>query len=279
MAKKWIVINAMLLLLAGFLGWRLRSSARSFKVANDIGKIQPAKDLKLKIAVEGVMPPMQPPAQYNLADYGVIPAQNLFSDTRSKEDKVEAAPVVPEVPPLAVKPILVGVSLSGDQKVASVVDPSAGAAARRSQPKRLGDSYQGYTINDITKDQMVLERGNRREVIPLFDAAKHPAQGAASQSGRTPILPTRVVAFGGGASSGQSVAQPVSGGARAVPMAVSSTGGQAVPGAGRTTAAQPGRQGIPAVQQPAATPPQTEPRPTRIIKTPFGDVPIRPDNY
>ncbi len=281
MTKTWIAINAVLLLLAGGLGWRLYTSAKKFKSQNDVAKIQPARLPNQKITLEGALPPAQPPPQHNPADFAVIPAQNLFSDTRTKEEKVEAPPAVQEAPPLQVRPILVGVTLAGGQKMASVLDPTAGGSPRRSQTRRLGDTFQGYTITDITMDQMVLERGNRREVIPLFDASKHPAQGAAAQGGRTPILPTRVIAFGGGAS-GQGVAQPVSSGPRSVAVAGSSSGGQASApaGASRPSSTTPAQQ----VRQMPATPSQTAPAtgPTdaqgrRVIRTPFGDVPVRPD--
>jgi hypothetical protein len=285
MTRNWIVINIVLVIAAGLLGWRLYSSIKLFKAENNVAKIQPAHDPKQKISLEGGMPPLPPLPQYNAVEYGVVPNQNLFSDTRTKEEKPEAAPAVPEVLPLVVKPILVGVTLVDDQKMASVIDPTTGGASRRSQTRRLGDTYQNYTITDITPDQMVLERLGRREVIPLFDSGKHPAQGAPAQSGKTPILPTRVIAFGGGGgSAGQGVAQPVAGGARlatvgtpTVPAAQTSPGAQTstargvpvtpvrpVPGAN-----QPG------VAQPAGGPVDQQGR--RVIRTPFGDIPAPPN--
>jgi hypothetical protein len=282
MTKTWIAINAALLLLAGGLGWRLNTSAKNFKSQNDVTKIQPVRTPSQKITLEGALPPVQPPRQYDPADFAVIPAQNLFSDTRTKEEKVEAAPAVQEIPPLQVRPILVGVTLAGGQKMASVVDPTAGGSPRRSQTRRLGDTFQGYTITDITMDQMVLERGNRREVIPLFDASKHPAQGTAAQGGRTPIVPTRVIAFGGGGVSGQGTAQPVSTGPRSMAAAGSSSGGQVATPAGasspgRTTPAQQVRQMPAAPSQTAPATGPTDQQGRRVIRTPFGDVPVRPE--
>jgi hypothetical protein len=283
MTRNWIAVNIVLIIIAGVLGWRLYASIKLFKAENNPAKIQPARDPKQKIALEAGMPPLQLLPQYNVADFGIITAQNLFSDTRTKEEKVEAA-AVPEVQPLVVKPILVGVTLFDDQRMASVVDPTAGGGGRKSQTRRLGDTYQGYTITDITPDQLVLERGNRREVIPLFDSGKHPAQGAPAQSGKTPILPTRVIAFGGGGSSGQGVAQPVVGGARtvaagspSVPPGQASQGG-AQSSANRNVPAAQGRQ-VPGAQQPATAQPAGGPvdqQGRRIIRTPFGDIPAPP---
>ncbi len=280
MTKNWIAINVVLLLLSGFLGWRLYTTALRFQAQNDVAKIQPARDPKQRITLEPGMPAVKQPAQYTVADFATVPAQNVFSETRAKEETVAAATAPPEVPPLTVRPILVGVSLSGDQKLASVLDPTAGGSAHRSQTRRLGDTYQGYTITDISRDQMVLERGNRREVIPMFDASKHPPQGTAAQSGKTPIMQTRVIAFGGG--GGSSVAQPVSAGARPAAAAASSSAaaGQATPatGPGRNVPqAQQGRQMPAASQQsqPGASP--ADAQRGRVIRTPFGDVTVRPD--
>jgi hypothetical protein len=279
MTKNWLAINAVLLLLSGFLGWRLYTSAKTFRLENDVAKIQPSKDPKNTIALEAALAPVKPPVVYNPADFAIIPAQTIFSDTRAKEEAAAAAPVVAEAPPLQVKPILVGVTLVGEQKLASVIDPVAPNPARRSTTKRLGDSFQGYIITDITRDQLVLERGSRREVIPLFDSSKHPAQGTAAQGGRTPILPTRIVAIGGGGSSGQGAAQPVQGGQRPVPASAASgaaqAGAPAVQPPGRNPT-QPGRQVSPASQT-APTPSPTDQQGRRVIRTPFGDVPVRPD--
>ncbi len=275
MTRNWIAINVALLLFSGLLGWRLYTTARDFKVQNNVARIQPAKDPKKGPVLEGGLPPLKASPPYNVADFGAIPAQNVFSDTRTKDEPQAAAPAVAEAPPLTVRPVLVGVVVTGDAKVASVVEPNAAGSPHRSQTRRLGDTYQGYTITDITRDQMVLERGNRREVIPLFDAAKHPAQGAAAQSGKTPIQPTRVVSIGGGAAGAAGVQGAV---AAARPAAASSTAGVPVsPASSRnTTPAQQSRQLTPASQQQQPPSPSDAPA-RRVIRTPFGDVQVRPD--
>jgi hypothetical protein len=125
---------------------------------------------------------------------------------------------------------------------------------------------------------MVLEFGSRREVIPLHDAAK-PAQG-----GKTPILPTRVVAFGGGvASQGTGISQqallppnvapqrtPTQG---VVSTNIGSAASTAPPGQSGVSRTVAGRQAPGAAQQ---TPPNwnqtTDDQGRRVIRTPFGDV-------
>ncbi len=279
MNKKWIVINLARLAATGLLGWELRLAIDRFKVANDISKIQPVQSVKRQIPLEGGIPPLKPPRNYNAGEFAVIPGQNVFSESRTKEDKVEAAPVVPVVPELTNKPVLVGVTISGNQRLAAITDPTI-ATARKTQTKRVGDVYQGYTITDITTEQVILEAGNRREIIPLHDGSKRQAQG-----GKTTILASRVVSFGGGTGSGGTTPAPVIASGGAARPAAAQGAAQTVPGqAGRTTPQQ-GRQAA-GPQTPAITPQTSAPAPppapvappgSRIIRTPFGDI-VRPDN-
>ncbi len=200
MSKNLIAANVLLLVVAGLLGWRLHGSIKRFDVENDISKIQPVRDVK-SMTVEQGLAPVKPPRQYNAGEFDVIAAQNLFSETRAREEKVDpAAAVAPETPPLDVKPVLVGITIAGSQRNALIIDPSSAAAGRKTQRRKLGDSYRGYTITDIGDNKMILQNGNRREVIPLFDGSKHPTGG-----GKTAILATRVVSFGAGGSSGGGV--------------------------------------------------------------------------
>ena len=279
MNKNWIAINVALLLLSGLLGWRLYTNAGNFRAQNDVARIQPARDPKQSIGLEGGLPSVKADPPYNVADFAGVPAQNIFSDTRTKDEPPPAVPAVAEAPPLTIRPILVGVVVVGDKKVASVVEPTTASAVHRSQTRRLGDTYQGYTITDITRDQMVLERGNRREVIPLFDAAKHPAPGAAAQSGKTPILATRVVSIGGGGGGAAGAAQPAAAGVRSA-AAPGSSGGTAGPPAAQgrnVTPIQQSRQVTPSSQRPQQAPSPSEAPARRVIRTPFGDVQVRPD--
>jgi hypothetical protein len=123
-----------------------------------------------------------------------------------------------------------------------LINDPAGATAqgsRKAQTVRLGDNYRGFVVTDITESGMVLEYGASREVIPLYDTAKPP------QSGKTPILATRVVNFGAG---------PVGGGTLVTPSSVS------------TAAASPGRLG-------SAAPPATGTQ--RSVAPPANAVPAR----
>ena len=279
MTKKWIFLNVALLLVAALLAWYLRGAVSDFNLNNDIARIQPGRDLKKATGAE-TMPPLRPARQYNPAEFQVIPGQNLFAENRTREDKTEAAQVQ-EAPPLAVKPVLVGVTLTETQRMALIVDPSASGTGRKTQTKRPGDSFQGYVITDITTSQMVLENGSRREVIPLHDGSKRPTQG-----GKTPILATRVISFGAGSSQAAGVpvrtvstavvqARPTAQTQPAVVPAGQATSTGA-PEAGIVRTTPQGRQ-VPGAQQGSTSAGErTDDQGRRIIRTPFGDI-VRPN--
>ncbi len=273
MTKKWIAVNLVLLVTACLLGWQLKVSIDRFNRENDLARLQPVKDMKQRLTLEGGIPAMKAPRQYSAAEFAVIPEKNVFSPTRAREEK-EVVAAVPEVPQLQQKPILVGVALAGDQRMASIIDPTVPAGpGRKTQTKRVGDVYQGYTITDITESEMVLESGARREVIPLHDGSKRTAQ-----AGKTPILATRIVNFGAGSG----------GGTPAMAVVSSRPGGQ---GTAASPRGGPQRQAVTAGQQAAAKPavavtPAQAPQPgspvnpsefidaqgRRVIRTPFGDI-------
>jgi hypothetical protein len=284
MMKNLIAINLGLLLAVGLVGRQLYLSVGRFNEDNRLSKVQPPRDLKTKIATEGglaALPAFQP---LNPTDFSVVAANNLFSETRAKEEKVETT-TEPVVPPLTVKPVLVGVTVAGNLRFATIVDPGATAAGgnvRKFQTKRLGDSYAGYTITDISHDRIVLEYGSRREVIPLYDAAKTPGQG-----GKTPILPTRVVAFGSGIqSSGTGISQQALLPPNAAPQRTQTpgapvsatigssggpTGGPPSAGITRTTPSTPGRQ-VPGQQATPTWNERIDDQGRRVVRTPFGDI-------
>jgi hypothetical protein len=287
MSKNLIAANVLLLIVAGLLGWQLRQSILRFNAENDIAKFQPVRDPKSLTVDQGLAVP-KPIRQYNSGEFDVIAAQNLFSETRAREEKTEtAAQAAPESPPLDVKPVLVGITISGAQRQALIIDPSSSKEGKKTQRRKLGDSFRGYTITDIAMNQMVLQRGNRREVIPLFDGAKHPT------GGKTAIVATRVVAFGpggsgaggvvGGAPSGQSPARVA--GAQPAGSNVAAIGGSAQSSASQGSQSSTARS----QQQPSSTRQssgsqsanpawneRTDDQGRRVIRTPFGDI-VRPD--
>jgi hypothetical protein len=275
MTKKWIAITLLLLVITGLLAWRLQLSILQFKAENDLTKIQPVRDIKPKTVQEKPLPKLAPPKNYNPGDFAVIPDNNLFLESRTKEEKAELAP--PEAPPLAQKPILVAVSIADDVKRASIIDPTAPATDRnrRAQAKRIGDVYHGYTITEIVADHIVLESGTRKEIIPLHEGTKRP------QAGKTAILSTRVISFGGGGISGGIPVSVVGGPGtgRTAPSAVAAPAAQPIGGSTAATqqrpmpanASSPAAQPVPA-QNPGI---RTDSQGRRVVRTPFGDI-VRP---
>jgi hypothetical protein len=271
MRKKWVFLNIGLLLTTALLGWYLRTSIYRFRMDNDPARIQPVKDLK-KASADETIPALQGQARYDPAQYQTVPDQNLFSESRTKEEKTDVA-AAPEVPPLTVRPVLVGVVASGDMRMALIVDPSTSGSSRKTHTKRLGDTYQGYTVTDISENKMVLENGGRREVIPLHDGAKRPGQG-----GKTAVIATRVVSFGAGSSPAGGVsAQKATPAAAVRPTAASASASPApTPAAAQQSGIVRGAQGRQAVPQGSQSPGDTTDSSGRIvIKTPFGDI-VRP---
>jgi hypothetical protein len=302
--KKWIAIDLFLVCLTGLLAWQLHNSVLSYKQKNNLSQFRPVKNPKQKVVQATVPAGLAKPGLVSPVEFSVIADRNVFSEARSRDDKVEV-PAVAEVPPLLQKPILVGVTISDNQKSAFIIVPGAApqnpmqmqAQNRRSQRVGIGDVYQGYTITTITEDHIVLESGTRKEVIPLHEGSKRP------QGGKTAILSTRVISFGAGStisntpvavsgggvavSRGQGVAQVTTGAPATAPSGNRGATGQAAqaaaPGA---QAAQPLQQLIQQIQQGIQQGMQQLQQPpnrgngqgnrggggNNTIRTPFGDM-------
>lgn len=277
MTKKWIAINLMLLIGAGLLGWQLYVAVKTFNAQNNISiaKTQTRK----KVPAEGGLPASQPARKLSDADFTIIPTQDLFSESRKRETKSDVPPP-PEIRQLDVKPILVGVLITSTQKLATILDTSPGAAPsnvpgqRRTQTMRIGDSFRSFTVTDINPEGMVLEYGASREVIPLFDSAKPP------QSGKTPIIATRIVSFAPGAAPAtgapvQGLAQAAvgrgAGGGLAPVTTGSPRGGQAASGGQVRNAGPLGIGPATSIAQPGAT--RNAAPQGQMMNTPFGLMP------
>jgi hypothetical protein len=203
MNKPWILINGALFLVAGLLSWRLADSIHRFDRENDPNTIKSVLSAKPGERQNDGLPPLQPRRQYTASDFASIVSQNIFSDSRSNTPK-ENAFAIEEIPALKTKPYLLGVMLSENASFVTVLDPASAPGAvpsqRRSQTMRLGDVYQGYTLVDITNDQIVLQNGPRSEVIQLGDFTRQKEKGS-----KTPLIATRVVGFGASSPSSRTV--------------------------------------------------------------------------
>ena len=127
MLKRLIAISVVLLVIAGLLAWQLYVSAARFNAGNDLSKLQPPKDLKKQVGLEGGLAPLKPRHHYNPDEFGVIPAQNLFAETRTMQTELES-PTAPPPPKLTVRPVLVGVAISGNKRLAFIIDDGSSLA-------------------------------------------------------------------------------------------------------------------------------------------------------
>jgi hypothetical protein len=281
MTKKWIFINLLLFLIACLIAWQLHVSVREFETENDLAKLQPVQDMKQQLAQETILPPLEKPQSYFPAEFTIISENNVFSDSRGQDEDKADDQATPDSPTLTQKPILVGIQISGDQRMASIIDPEGSSRNqnRRSTTKRVGDVYRGYTITEINPDHIVLESNDRREIIPLHEGSKGP------QGGKTQILSTRVVSFGAGAASGgspitvaatstrESRTPQTSATARAT-EAASERQQNATAKISQAQANQPpaAQQQQPGQQSPTTS---TDSQEMQIIRTPFGNI-VRP---
>jgi len=280
----------LLFVIAAFAAWQLKQSVQQQEKNNDLSKIQPAGFLSQKTAQETRLPPPPMPENYNPLEFALIPEKNLFSESRTNEGSGDS-PTVTGTMPDAQKPILVGVILAENQKVASIREPLRRGSSGQVQMKQIGDTYEGYTVTEIESDHIVLDNGNQREMIYLNDSSQ-PASRA-----KTSVVSTRVIPIGGGTSAANTQTYVVldrSGASRTVQLPATSLAANA----GATTAqgdiivvtptGQPGAQQPTAdttqgnTPQPITQVPATNPaaiqRGTRVIRTPIGDVIRNPQN-
>ncbi|MBN2242517.1 MAG: hypothetical protein JW793_07490 [Acidobacteria bacterium] len=291
MTTKWIAVNLLLLLIAVIAGRQLYVSVEEFKAENDLSKIQPDPSLNQRIAQETILPPPLADSRTNASDFAVIPEKNLFLESRTREDSGES-PLASGTMPASQKPVLVGVVLSEDQKIASLLEPQARGQKSEVLIKKIGDTYEGYTVTAIEPDHIVLDNGSQREIITLGDGSQ------AARKGRTNVVPTRVVSIGGGAATGNIQVERVAGGTAAPQTPQAPPARTVNPGGGDTrtnmiavSGIQPGgQQTTPAPtgnlqQQENTQTPRTQPavptpgaaqRIPRVIRSPFGDI-VRPD--
>ncbi len=117
------------------------------------------------------------------AAFAVITQRPLFSpDRRPPQESAggSATPVSDKLPPL----LLTGVVIADDDSVAIVEDGAPGRQNEPGQVVRLGDSIQGWTVEEILPDRIVLTRGEDREELRLVEDG---AQRQRVQRRRAPV--------------------------------------------------------------------------------------------
>ncbi len=203
MHKKPILIEMILIVAALFLGWRLY-----YEVGRDMDmsyRHEPSRQEKPADRKRAAGPTVQKKLP-ELSSYEVIAVKNLFNSRRMEryeakkkavvKEKTEAvAPQKPEKKgpgPFFGRPgakkremlVLEGVLIFNDRRVAFVRN----LARPRDGVKRLttGDTIDGYTVDSIGDDEVVLKGDEGEEkVLALFDASmpkrrRHIKTGAGS---------------------------------------------------------------------------------------------------
>ena len=188
MTNKWIAINLLLLIAAFGLVREYYQQYERFKTKNDPAKMEPVSveiQAAAKTAFGASINDIIKTPNNSDADYFIIAKKTLFSDTRRNE---KILPVVtPKAAPLPKPhPILVGTVMIDGQYTASVINQAAQQQARNVQldPEiwRVGHFYRGYRVTSIEADQLVLENGGTREVLPLNRTAARPSAGRSATS-------------------------------------------------------------------------------------------------
>jgi hypothetical protein len=154
----------------------------------------------------------------------------------------------------------------GIQGLARAVDRVNQNSGRRVQVKRIGDTYEGYTITDITPESIVLESNSRKEIIPLHEGSKQ------STEAKTAIVATQVVTFGQNTGASGNRASPT-GGTRSQPVTVTQPNNPQTSGRqGRPTTATMPQSPPPGSQQRSSNFRGTPSSGQNVIRTPFGDI-------
>jgi len=208
MANKWIALNLLLLIAVVGLGRELYRHYDQFKAKTDPAKIEPVSVENQAAAktAPGISIDTSMEARGDTdADYFIISEKTLFSNLRGSEE--ELLPVAAKVAPLPnPKPVLVGTIMVDGEYVASVMNMIAQQQARNTQPApetwRVGDFYRGYQVTSIEAEQLVLESGGMREVIPLNRTARRTPVANPVANTSAQVIP---IGPGGGSSGAMTV--------------------------------------------------------------------------
>lgn len=286
----------LLFVIAAFAGYQLYDSMQQFEAGNAIENIKPPAESG---AGNEILPPPPQEKRYSPMDFAVIPDKNVFSESRTKGESVDEPSAGVTIPD-SQKPTLVGVIVSGKQKVATLLEPAARGQAGDTILKKLGETYQNYTITEIEADHIVLDGGDRKIRVELNDIS------LPAPTRRTVNVSTRVIPIGGGTASagmtpvmaGQGLSRlgrtvptrsglpqtvPVAGSTQSfiTPVTTGVPGAVGLPGTAIPSGAVPGavpqtgNQATPTGTVQQTTPAQNTVTPqgrTRIIRSPFGEI-------
>jgi hypothetical protein len=122
------------------------------------------------------------------SDYMIIADQNLFHPER----KIPVPKV--EAPPLP-KPdfVLYGTLMTGDLKIAYMEDKkspqSTPGREKRQTPLKIGDSMSGFTLKEIDKDRVMMQRGEEKMVVALENPLHPKSRESVTAPGAPAVAP------------------------------------------------------------------------------------------
>lgn len=116
------------------------------------------------------------------ADYMVVAEENLFNPSRKIPEQKDQKPSAPLSKP---EFVLDGTLITHNMKIAFMEDRKAPVNTpgrpNRQTPLKIGDAMSGFTLMQIDKDQVVMQRGEDKIVVALESKEKdktrhHPLQ-------------------------------------------------------------------------------------------------------
>jgi hypothetical protein len=278
-----MLINLVLLVAVLFVGNAVFTEWQSYETQNNVARIRVNKAPPAKGATTNSLPATQ--SSYHLqpaGNYNVLFEKNLFSPNRREIEPPEpVADNTPKIPPMQGTPIMTGVSLIGDKRVAYVQEPG-----QQIKTFQVGDAIMGFgRVTEIRNDGMVFTWGEMTHNISINERAasvRGPVVGrlaatvikvGSSKKGGAPASLPPSSATGAPAGPSIQVSTVGSGagpaGAGVAPQ-LGNASGAARPGMARGSNSQVGQQGIYPNQGITNQSPQPN---AGYLDTPFGRIP------
>ena len=191
MRRRLLWINAGLLLTAVAVGGVVRRQWR------DYSRAHPAPKVRVEAPAAPSQPPEPEPAPGmslpQAGNYNPIFERNLFSPNRVEFEPADPVAAAPAVPPMPGMPILNGLSVIGDKKVAFIQEPRPGAQPQ-SRAVQVGDTIMNFgKIKEIRADALVFTWGDQTQVLEMLNN-----DGPRARTAIGSRLQTTVITVGGG---------------------------------------------------------------------------------
>ncbi len=185
MLRSYFLLNIVLIILAGFLAYKLYDSLSAPL------NLSTEPVLKQALPEEPDRDETVPLARKDAADFEIIVQKDLFRPDRTGlkvEEKASKTdqPQAPDLPP----PTLIGVVITESNARAYFEDPKTGVV----RAYRINDSISGFTLSGIEAKRVVLLRGGEEKVevkLGGTKTSKAPRRSSVSGAGISPRRPAR----------------------------------------------------------------------------------------